>query len=188
MRHPARRHIGRENRRRMVLMLANLPRLVTTSKVTWFAKHFGLFVAFCVLLYWVFPSFRIANHDAQNLYYTAAGIFEWRPSALEEITLSPLHGMGAAFLPFNPTFIPFLWPFAWFAAAGVRIYLVSLFAAVTMFLASWFFFSRLKLKSTIALGSAWMTSMVITIGTGEYLSGIDPLICVVFNLACLGAL
>jgi hypothetical protein len=80
------------------------------------------------------------------------------------------------------------WPFAVVTGAAGRVYLVTLCAALTIFLASWFFFARLRLKPIIALGSAWMTYAVTMLGTGEYIAGIDPLICSALNLICLGAL
>jgi hypothetical protein len=147
-----------------------------------------LFAVFCLLLYRIAPIFLLQNHDGQNLYYLASGIFRWRESWLETVVFSPLHGMGSTFWPINPSFIPFLWPFALTEDPGARIYLLMVFAALTIFAASLWFSWTLRLRPEVAVAAAWLTFAVFMLQTAGFMTGTDPLASIVLTYVCLGIL
>ncbi len=153
-----------------------------------YAIHVAIFLGFCLLLYWFVPGFLVQNHDGQNLYFLAAKLFVWKSSWAETFSFNPLNGMGSVFWPINPTFIPFLWPFRLSTDPTLRVYLLSVLAATTIFVASIAFFASLRLRPVLAIGAAWIGFALLLLQTVDSMTGTDPLIAIALMYLALAML
>lgn len=150
--------------------------------------HLALFVFFAGVFYLCDYEFWLNQHDGQNLYAVAQGIFDWRTSWLAVRVADPLQAMGAPFWPLNPSFIPFLWPFAWTNDPWWRMYGVMVLASATCFLTSFGFYRSLRLRLSIALPAAWLSFVLVMLQHLDFSTGTDPLISIAYVYLCLALL
>jgi hypothetical protein len=96
--------------------------------------------------------------------------------------------MGSTFWPLNPSFIPFMWPFAVTEDPTLRVYGLTVVAALTIFVAALAFFASLRLRPDLAVGGAWLSFVAMMLQTPDFLTGTDPLISVALTYICLAIL
>jgi len=156
--------------------------------VRFLAAHTIGFAAIVALLYLLLPQFLVQNHDGHNLFYLADKYWIWRDSHVSPHVFAPLSGSGATLWPLNPSFIPFLWPFAWFQDATVRVFLLSLLASITIFVATLAFFTSLRIRPGMGVAAAWFSFTTFMLQTVDFMTGTDPIVAIAYAYLAVAAL
>ena len=127
------------------------------NNILFYFLHATLFIVISSLFYLAFPEFLIQNHDAQNGYYTIIKRGEWRRSFFEIYTYSPLSGsLGSTFWPYEFLLIPILSIFEFITSVGLRVLVLQIGVATTIFSALLFFFNSFSMPRNEVVGSSWL--------------------------------
>ena len=156
----------------------------------WFyIRNIGLFALFTLAIYRIFPKFLMQNVDGVNLYFVVDKLNLWRSSPFEAATVTPLESMTSTlWFPLNFTFIP---PFSSFVLSTdptLRVYLMTVLAALVIFVSSLFFYVAMGFLRGFAVAAAWISFALIMLQDTNLYQGINNVQVMAWAYVCLALL
>jgi hypothetical protein len=159
------------------------------GSVQFYARNLAVFMLSTFAIYRLFPRFLMQNIDGVNLYFVLDKLLVWRSSPWELATLTPLESMTAPlWFPLNPLFIPPFWSFAITHDPTRRLYLLTLLASCSIFLASLLFYRAMGFRRLFALAAAWLTFALVMLQDTNLLQGINNVQVMAWAYVCLALL
>jgi hypothetical protein len=159
------------------------------SSARFYAQAITLFALAALVFYRLFPKFLMQNVDGVNLYFVVDKLLVWRSSPWETSTLTPLESMTSTlWFPLNPLFIPPFWSFAVSDNPTLRVYLLAVFAAVSIFASSLFFYRAIGFRRPFALAAAWIAAVLVMLQDTNLFQGINNVQVMAWAYVCLGLL
>jgi hypothetical protein len=159
------------------------------GSVQFYCRNLAVFILSTLAIYRLFPRFLMQNVDGVNLYFVLDKLLIWRSSAWETATLTPLESMTSSlWFPLNLLFIPPFWSFAITQDPTLRLYLLTLLASCSIFLASLLFYRAMGFSRVFALGAAWLSFMLVMLQDTNLLQGINNVQVMAWAYVCLALL
>jgi hypothetical protein len=159
------------------------------GRVRFYTQHVAVFALFVLVVYRAFPKFLMQNIDGVNLYFVLDKLRLWRSSPWEATTLTPLESMTSAlWFPLNPLFIP---PFSSFGITPdptLRVYLLAIFASLSIFLSSLLFYRAIGFSRAFSVGAAWLSFVLVMLQDTNLLQGINNVQVMAWAYVCLALL
>jgi hypothetical protein len=159
------------------------------GSLQFYCRNVAVFLLIALALYRLFPRFLMQNLDGVNLYFVLDKLAIWRSSPWETTTVTPLESMTSAlWFPLNPVFIPPFWSFGLTNDPTLRLYVLTLGASFSIFVASLLFYRALGFDRVFAVCAGWLSFALVMLQDTNLLQGINNVQVMAWAYVCLALL